>query len=302
MMTGHSTLPVLKALGGCGSTLLTRLLGAIPGTFVLSEVNPRSAHLYSYRLNPLTQVRDWRPDASAELTGFDPAELGDRRRFGVFIQVLHGLLSQRAETLVVRDYSYVDYIGTPYFDPAPKNSSLRAALDHHFELSEVLLVRHPVDQLASLLRHSAVTNVIDPSHFLEAYESFLADHPVSMILKYEDIVCNPLVALRRLCSHWNLHFTEDALPDFSGVPATGFSGRDSEKTIYFPSRTTRHFDLASRFRREDRYWFLLELFGYEDVQVPKIPIDLPKSIASLFRSVSHQLQPNSARRPLAETA
>ncbi|MGC2410939.1 MAG: sulfotransferase [Methyloceanibacter sp.] len=274
----------MKALGGCGSTLLARLLGAVPGTFVLSEVNPRSAYLYSYRLNPLTQVRDWRPKLSAELTGFDPTELGDCRRFGDFIQMLHRLLAQRAETLIVRDYSYVDYIGKPYFDQAPTNSSLRAALGHHFELSEVLLVRHPVDQLASLLRHPAVKNVVDPSNFLDAYESFLADHSTSMILRYEDIVCNPLGALRRLCSHWNLSFTEDALPDFSGVPATGFRGTDPETTICFPSRTKRHFDLARRFRRDDRYWFLLELLGYEDVLAPKIPIYLSNSIACFFRS------------------
>ena len=163
-------LPVLKALGGCGSTLMNKLLGALPESLVLSEVNPRSAQLHSYGLNPLAQLMNWRPDLAGELAEFELVELGDRRRFSDFICKLYDLLSQRGERLIVRDYSYIDYVGTPYLDPAPENSSLRAALGRHFSLSEVLLVRHPVDQFASLLRHSQVKNVLTPRVFLRAYE------------------------------------------------------------------------------------------------------------------------------------
>jgi hypothetical protein len=275
------TLPVLRALGGCGSTLLNKLLGAVPKSFVLSEVNPRSAQLHGYGLNPLAQVINWRPDLAGELTEFEFVELGDRRRFGEFIRKLYELLSLRGESLVVRDYSYVDYIGTPYLDPAPGDSSLRDALGRHFTLSEVLLVRHPVDQFTSLLRHSHVKNVLTPRIFLKAYEAFLADHAMPVVVRYEDIVRDTLGELQRLCDRWNITFDGDVLPAFGSVPATGFTG--SQETITSPIRTERHFDLADDFRKEARYWHLIDVLGYEDVKKPKLSRHLTKSIGTFMR-------------------
>ena len=40
MSISHS-LPVLRSLGGCGGTLVTRVFAALPELVVLSETNPR---------------------------------------------------------------------------------------------------------------------------------------------------------------------------------------------------------------------------------------------------------------------
>ena len=54
-------LPVIRNLGGCGGTLLARVIAALPEVILLSETNPRSSALYNGYMNPVVQVRKWSP-------------------------------------------------------------------------------------------------------------------------------------------------------------------------------------------------------------------------------------------------
>jgi hypothetical protein len=259
---GQLRLPVLKSLGGCGSTFLAKLLGSLPGVFVLNEVNPRSAHLYEFALNPARQVRDWRPDLSPQLAEFHPSELGDLRRFRCYISRLHGILARRGETLVLRDYNHVDYLGTPFLDPAPGNSAVRLALGERFLPLEVLVVRHPVHQFASIIRHRSCMNVLEPARLLHGYDLFLSDHPSVAIIRYEDLVDDTAGTVKRLCNDWDLLFDEAALANFARVPATGYS---DEPDTSLAARSDKIADLAARFRREELYRPLLQRLGYPDI-------------------------------------
>jgi|HubBroStandDraft_6_1064221.scaffolds.fasta_scaffold1880877_2 hypothetical protein len=67
---GVPCLPVIRTLGGCGGTLLARLFGALPGTVVLSETNPRSAALYGGALNPIRQIQEWHCNLCGSVADF----------------------------------------------------------------------------------------------------------------------------------------------------------------------------------------------------------------------------------------
>ena len=146
---------VLKTLGGCGGTIISRALAA-NGAVVMSEVNPRSAQLFGCGLNPLVQLQANYPDLlPPSWRGVDPHVMGKPELFGMLMADVH---DNSRRPLVIRDYSYVDYIGTPFVWPAPERSSLEPALLPYGLIRTVILVRRPSACLRSLLRHGSLAS------------------------------------------------------------------------------------------------------------------------------------------------
>ncbi len=81
----------------------------------------------------------------------------------IFGRFMSDLTDTIAQPLVIRDYSYVDYIGTPFVWPRPDPSrpSLEAALDPFGMIVSALLIRHPLDNLRSLLTHPPLDQSVD---------------------------------------------------------------------------------------------------------------------------------------------
>ena len=123
--------------------------------------------------------------------------------------------------------------------------------------------------------------------------SFFADHTAPVVVHYEDLVRDALGELQRLCDRWNIPLYDDVLPAFSSVPATGFTG--GHDTIVTPIRTKRHFEIADEFRKEDQYWRLIEVLGYEDVQEHKQTRQLTKKLFNFHA----QMQPPGSCRLLS---
>src|ERR1700733_12956124 len=144
---------IIRGLGGNGSTFLARVIAAMDKTVLLSESNPASANLFSFALNPVTQIRsNYRhldfPDYEGNI-----AELGAPHLFGKYIDWLTARCAAIDHILVIRDYNYADYIGTPFCFGAARHSSLDVALANS-ELRDILLIRHPVRQFLSLISHA----------------------------------------------------------------------------------------------------------------------------------------------------
>ena len=68
-------LPVIRNLGGCGSTMLAWVIAALPEVVLLSETNPRSAVLYSLYINSVVQVTEWLPELASSISTFDEHHL-----------------------------------------------------------------------------------------------------------------------------------------------------------------------------------------------------------------------------------
>jgi len=225
-------LPVLRALGGCGGTLLARMFGALPGFVVLSETNPRSANLFGGHLNPLSQLRRWRPELTEGMSDWDESEVGYPLRFGEMLDILAETTAEKGLRLLVRDYTYVDFIGVPYVWPVPCDCSLDMALDGRFAMTELFLVRRPPDQLASLRIHPPFAHIITAKRLLDGYRAFLAAKPSVPIYRYEDLMAAPQVTFRRMCETLQVPFDVRGLTDFQSVKhVTGHIDRLSELQI-----------------------------------------------------------------------
>ncbi len=181
-------LPVIRNLGGCGSTILARVIAALPEVVLLSETNPRSSALYNGYMNPIVQVRNWLPELASSISTFDEHELGYPPRFGELLECLHSEAEKLGLNLVIRDFNYVDFIGIPFVWPVPNDSSLDLAVAGRFCLSAIVVVRHPADQLASLRSHRAMQGNLNAEHYLNSYFAFLRAMKGAPSFRYEDIV------------------------------------------------------------------------------------------------------------------
>jgi hypothetical protein len=225
-------LPVIRSLGGCGGTLLSRMFAALPGCVVLSETNPRSANLFGGHLNPLSQLRRWQPELAKCVSDWDENEIGYPPLFGEMLDVVAETAAEAGIRLIVRDYTYIDFIGVPYVWPVPCTCSLDIAVEGRFAITELLLVRRLSDQLASLRTHPHFASVVTADRLLDGYRAFLEAKPSIPIFHYEDLMAAPQVTFRRMCETLQVPFDIRGLTDFQEVKhVTGHIGRLSEFQI-----------------------------------------------------------------------
>jgi hypothetical protein len=256
-------LPVIRNLGGCGGTLLARVIAALPQVVLLSETNPRSAALYNGYMNPVVQVRKWLPELASSISTFDEHELGYPRRFGELLECLHSSAGNLGLNLVVRDFNYVDFIGIPFVWPVPHESSLDLALDGHFFVSPIVLVRHPADQLASLRSHRAIRANLTAEHYLNSYSAFLRTMKGAPIFRYEDIATDPKAYFPRICSRLGIRWDIKALERFASIDkVTGNMEGHKESVIWKPRKTDAGSLADEELRRFGAYSDLLIELGY----------------------------------------
>jgi hypothetical protein len=200
------TLPVVRTLGGCGGTVLSRLFAALPRTIVLSETNPRSVHLFDKLLNPVIQIRRSYPEFAMCLKDFDEYEIGFPLRFGSMLEALYRACAAKHFVLLIRDFNYVDFIGVPFAWPVHHDLSLDCAAAGRFSTRSIILARRPAFQLASLRSHSAIARTLSAERFLKGSLAFLDALSTTAIFRYEEFVANPPESLQLMCSTLSLSF------------------------------------------------------------------------------------------------
>jgi hypothetical protein len=255
-------LPVIRNLGGCGSTLVGRLIASLPDVVLLSECNPRSAYLFKGVMNPINQLRGWFPELLPVVHGIDEYELGHPPYFGELIRKLYVYLKNNGKQLIVRDYNYVDFVGFPFTDAMYNNSSLNHACETDFIIKDVVLVRHPADQLASLRSHYCMRNLA-AQDFVDCYLDFLRFFKNSYIYQYESLVSNPDFYMACLCYDIGLTWSSEAMNKFVSMDKiTGNLERIDDSSISKPVRKEASLNAEKELQGCYDYNRLLEKLGY----------------------------------------
>jgi hypothetical protein len=258
------SIPVLRTLGGCGGTIVSRAISASTGAFILSETNPRSAGLFDGLLNPLAPVRRRLPGAVPDSFAGTPAnDLIDAFTFGQFVLQLRERLCDRA--LVIRDYNYVDFFGVPFIEQNLGQPSLDVALsDRGCTIVSVLLVRHPVDNLASLLTHEILQGALTAEIFVRGCLQFFAVFRDLPRIKFEDFNDDNDASLVAACRAWGLPFDPGwraRLAEVEGL--TGHARAQSSDAICPPQRDHPHTPFVrAELERHPQYRDLLKIAGY----------------------------------------
>jgi hypothetical protein len=254
---------IIHTLGGCGGTLLSRCIGVLPGVALLSEINPASVKLFP-EFDPLCQDRKWFQLLDpAEADQFSTIDLGIARNFQELIEVFHTRAVAASRHLVLRDYSYVNFIGVPFIPDPPCRLILRTALPNAISTASVAFIRHPVDQWVSLSKHAEVKAVLTPAIFCDAYAAFLRELGAEQVYKYEDFVQNPHGVLRAICHDLALPFDPSFIHRFHRFNwVTGDMTRHGDQSISAPVRMNLPTAVIAQFDASKSFEYVLRATSY----------------------------------------
>lgn len=214
---------LLHCFARSGGTLLNKCLGVSPHTVVLSEVNPLGGGWGKRGPQSYTTVKEqakyW----------FDISIKSDDFREGVL--ELYNFLRGKHKQLIVRDWTFINFVPHEYNNWNPPNCLLTLELlKEKCNVIPIVFIRNTIDVWIS----RGMPNVESFSEQYINYLNCIKKYNIK-IFKYEDFCSAPKKVMREICKYsgiaYNPRFTEDH------VHFTKVNG-DVQKTQ--PSRGERH--------------------------------------------------------------
>jgi len=268
MGTGKPKVRIMRHLARTGGTLITKCLGSMDGVVVLSEVHPAVLNA----TDPMMQAVEWFGLVSKKQVMRWRALRGPR--FEQFVWACQDAAESRGDTLVLRDWSHIDYYGKPFVKKPLMGSGLRDSLVEFFDVVEACTVRHPIDQYLSLGKIGAITEV-DWELFLDGNLAF-AKYAVGCrcgggFIRYEDLASDPDGKLKELCSMLEIGFDPEyakrwaSYTTVTGDTSDQGGGRGATEVQIKSFERSKSVDegLVERFRADERYQETCRLLGYE---------------------------------------
>lgn len=218
-----STLRIVHHFACSGGTLISKCLAALPNTFLLSEMHPKST-LHMGEGKPKYLPSDVITQARyANIPNIQ--DLADEVFKSSIDSTYNHVVSLGGE-LVIRDHTHVDYCVGQSFE---KKSYVVDLLKKDYSLARVATIRNPIDSYLSLVKNNWVH--FSPQNFDEyckRFWFFLAEYKEDEIFKYEDFVNSPAQVLEQIAKKLDLSFDNSAIDIFSVFEVTGDSGRSGE--------------------------------------------------------------------------
>ncbi len=126
-------------------------------TVLLSEIHPRGGDTF----DPLQQAFEWYQLVALPEVAMRP--ITNDADFVETIELIERRAHERAMTLVIRDWTHIDYTGVPFVEHPPYRLTLAEVLGQRFSLIQTTSVRHPTDQRLSLSKTQAAGVTSRPS-------------------------------------------------------------------------------------------------------------------------------------------
>lgn len=248
-----------------GSTLICKCLGAMKGINLLSEIHPLVCR---QQFNPLKQAHDWYD----LLTPEDFSRLhNDSISFSNAFALLDTRSQERGETLVIRDWGHIDYIGHPFLKKPRLQPEIYLALHMDFDLIRTSFVRHPLDQWISLSRlaimeQSIISGALNLTSFLDGYLAFAREAAQTGFIRYEDFTREPEAIMSQICTRLELDYDPTFIDRWhTNTKITGDTkGTRGGNKIQPLKRHEIDERMLATFERESAYHESLKLLGYEE--------------------------------------
>lgn len=252
---------VLHHLARSGGTLICRCLGSMQGVALFSEVHPDTMRL----MDPVRQAHEWHGLIS------DTDIKAWKRRGGVDFTQLFVLANFRAQqqkkTLLLRDWSHIDYHGLPYAKPTMR-PHIAEVLSDQFEVVRTATVRHPIDQYLSFTGLPIMRGVALPlKAYLEGCERFAAEAVAIGFVRYEDFTRDPDASLKTLCERLELPFDGSYIDRWAAndhVTGDTTGTRGGRQEIRPLARRQADESTIAAFRAYESYHRIKELLGYDE--------------------------------------
>lgn len=257
---GRPVMRVLHNLARTGGTVIAQCIGALPGVALLSEVHPQGARF----IDPYRQAQEWYGLLTAEEAARFAAE--PEARFLDAIRLIDARAAARGMTLVLRDWSHLDFLGPPHLAAPTGRRGLNEALAELYAIRETCTVRHPIDQWQSTRRLLGLRGRVRLDEFLAAYRRFAELAAELGFVRFEDFALAPETGMRLLAERLDLAYDPVFLERWAEndrVTGDRPAPDKRRKTIGLPPRRLLEPGLLAEFERHLDYAPALALLGYE---------------------------------------
>ena len=255
----NPTLRLIHNLARSGGTLIGKCVGCMSDVILLSEINPRGLS----RFNPIDQASRW----FELLTDDDLASIEDPKTAPLpeLIDLVYRRAEERGASLVIRDWAHLDYVAVPFETEPVNRLSLADALADTYDLRQIAITRHPMEQTESTFRILPPDNLPTLEHVLTAQRRY-AEAAVDIgFVRYEDFVAETDGELRKICDKLELEYDPgyaDRWAAYSTITGDTGAADGTETTISLPPRKPPPPEILERLLANSDYQKTCELLGY----------------------------------------
>lgn len=253
---------LLHHMARSGGTIISRCLGCMQKIALLSEIHP-----YGYQkqlINPLAQAHEWfdlfKPEDIALIKGPQPLS------FIEAIEMIKTRSDEKGLTLVIRDWSHIDYTGWPHNSNPTYKLTTAKTLASRFTIVKTATVRHPIDQWLSLNESQSWADTeFSLDNFLFGYRKFAETAVDIGYGRYEDFVDNPKNFLENLCQKLRIAYDPDFENNWANYQSitTAVRSRDGGFSISKRPRREVEPELFELFSSNKDYQKAIKLLGYK---------------------------------------
>ncbi len=259
-MGNVTLLSEISPYDGAGAKTVLFHKGKAPSVSLLPPADsPRGGPAVATVYHPLYQACYWfrlvRPDELESLyREYDYVDI---------IELIHRRASERGETLIIRDWLYLDFWAKPFALQPTFELSFANTLAQRFQVKRVFTVRHPLDMWLSWRSYGS-DQELDFETFMRGCRLFAELAARHGFYRYEDFAEQPSQVLARICD--DLEVTYDETYKYRWFNYRLITGDiDSSRgidTILPLERKTIDEDVLRMARTNHDYQATLSLLGY----------------------------------------
>jgi hypothetical protein len=265
------TLRITHHMARSGGTVICKCLGSLNNIILLSEIHPLAKYVLGEErkdriwANPLNQAYAW----FNLISGEDIIEIKNKNGISFIetIKLIYNRCLAKNRTLVIRDWSDLDFIGLPWIPRATYDLTLYNILKPYFNILHTFTVRHPLDQWLSLKGlTSSVVKQLTPEVFLKGYLKFAEKAIKIGFIRYEDFTRQTDFELKVLCKNLNIEFSEiykERWKNYRTITGDHNPRGGITEITHLPRKRMQK-DFYDKFISNPDYQDSVKLLGYEE--------------------------------------
>ena len=272
------TLRIIHSPSRSGGTLMCKSIATMQNVELYSEIHPQGPTLLKkYQRHPVFLIVNIRAQAFTWFNHYSddqkneiwsPTDINNAK---AHIDELVTLCEARGHTMVIRDWSHIDFFGEPYCQPQFKPQLLEELQDS-YEITSTVTARHPIGMWLSFQTSDvlkiAYSNKDGYLKFLKHYLEYAKYFLDQGFVKYEDFVSDRDGTAEKMCKALNMKFDPTYKDRFDGYKNITGDSAASGKTSYRSASRVINSTLFGQLKAEPDYTALCELLGYDPESMP----------------------------------
>ena len=218
------TIRIIHNLPRSGGTIFAKSVSAQRDIILLSEIHPIGPEIRKKMGvepdwgDPLYQLYNWYH--LLDIKEYNEIK-NSNLNFLSKIKFINDKIKNQKKTLIIRDWSFIDFFGRPYVKPNQK-LSLYEILSSDFKIKNIFLIRDPIEMFISCIQKLVFfQDNYTFDIFLDGYGSYLKNIKYDEFIIFEKFVQNPSLNLKKVSKILNFKFDENYSQNLEHTNVTG---------------------------------------------------------------------------------